>query len=215
MPAMISIRKFTVNPLQENSYLLFDDTGGCLLVDAGFYSPAERSELSAFIAANGLKPLMLLNTHCHFDHLWAVESLRKEYRIPFLHHSGDRLLLEQAAGQGALFGFFMEPVLPADRLLTGGETLRFGNSSLQVIHVPGHSPGHVAFHSPDQQFVLCGDVLFRGSIGRSDLPGGDYFRLLESIHDRLLTLPPQTTVYCGHGPDTTISREKKENPFLI
>ncbi|HOF54827.1 MAG TPA: MBL fold metallo-hydrolase [Prolixibacteraceae bacterium] len=212
---MITIKRFTVNPLEENSYLLSDESGECLIVDAGFYFPGEKEEITAFIAEAGLTPVGLINTHCHFDHLMGVEYLRKKYGIPFSCPFGEEYWLSRASKQAAMFGFRMEDVAPADSLLTEGEPVRFGNSLLEVIWVPGHSAGHVVFYSGEGKFLLSGDVLFRGSIGRSDLHGGNYAQLMRSIGEKLLILPPETTVWPGHGSETTIGTEKVYNPFLV
>lgn len=211
---MITVKKFTVNPIQENSYLLYDETGECLVVDAGFYEPEEQDEVLDFIRQNGLKPVGLINTHCHFDHIMGVEFLRHRFDIPFLCHQNDDFWLARASLQASLWGFEMEDIQPADRHLSDGELVTFGHSSLKVIHVPGHSPGHVTFYSAESGFLMAGDVLFCGSIGRTDLPGGNYDQLIAAIKDRLLVLPQLTKVYSGHGPETTIGGEKQNNPFL-
>jgi hydroxyacylglutathione hydrolase len=212
---MITVQKFVVNPLQENSYLLSDETGECVIVDAGFFSPDEEEAVVLFIGRNRLKPVKLVNTHCHFDHIMGVEFLRKKFSIPFECHEDDSFLLKVASGQSSLFGIKMANVSPAESYLAEAIPVRFGNSVLRVIHVPGHSPGHVAFYSADNTFLIAGDVLFYGSIGRTDLPGGNYSVLIKSIRDKILTLPTSTRVFCGHGPDTSIGFEKKNNPFLI
>ncbi len=211
---MITVHKFIVNPLQENSLLVSDETGECVFVDAGFSSKAERAEVAAFVERMGLMPVMLVNTHCHFDHLWGVEHLRHTWSIPFVHHRADARLLQQAPLQAAFFGFSPTIVKAADRYLEDGGEILFGHSALQVLHVPGHSPGHIALYAPEDGFLIGGDLLFAGSIGRSDLPGGDYHQLISSITTRLLVLPPETKVWCGHGPETTLGYEKENNPFL-
>jgi glyoxylase-like metal-dependent hydrolase (beta-lactamase superfamily II) len=211
---MISVKKFIVNPLRENSYLLLDETGECLVVDAGFFFEKEILEVSSFIEANDLKPVRLINTHCHFDHLMGVEYMRKKYGLRFACNPGDDFLIERASQQAAMFGFEMTFVGPADDSINEGDSITFGNSSLTAIRVPGHSPGHLVFYSEANKFLLAGDVLFNGSIGRTDLPGGSYEELIDNITRKLLVLPPDTMVYCGHGPETTIGFEKANNPFL-
>ena len=211
---MISVQKFIVNPLRENSYLLYDETGECLVVDAGFFYEEEFQEVSCFIEANDLKPVKLINTHCHFDHLMGVEYMRKKYVLRFACHPDDSFLIGRAAQQAAMFGFEMTFVGPADDAINEGDSITFGNSSLTAIRIPGHSPGHLVFYSEANRFLLAGDVLFNGSIGRTDLPGGSYGVLIENITRKLLILPPDTMVYCGHGPETTIGFEKANNPFL-
>jgi hydroxyacylglutathione hydrolase len=211
---MIKVEKYIVNPLQENTWLVYDDSLECIIIDAGFHYRDEKEEIVSVIAENNLKPVKLINTHCHFDHMLGVEFLRDQYNIPFLVHESDLFWVEKAVEQGEFFGFNMNPVSPPDGFIKAGEPLKFGNSSLDVIHVPGHSPGHVVFHAADDKFIIAGDVLFYGSIGRTDLPGGDYRTLITSINEKLFVLPDETIVYCGHGPETTIGFEKMNNPFM-
>lgn len=211
---MISIQKFIVNPLRENSYLLYDETGESIILDAGFFYEEEFTELEDFIREKQLTPKMLINTHCHFDHLFGIEALKEKYNLKFLCHREDEFLIERSADQAAMFGFSMNSVSKPDGFLEEGSEVVFGNSQLKAIHVPGHSPGHLVFHSAEEKFIMAGDVLFYGSIGRTDLPGGSYSGLIENIKHKLLVLPPETTVYSGHGPETTIGFEKDNNPFL-
>lgn len=211
---MLEIRKFIVNPLQENSFVVSDETGKCIFIDPGFYFPEEKNKLKKYISDNNLDPVMIANTHCHFDHIMGVEFLRNEYDIPFLAHREDAIWVENAVEQGEMFGFRIEPVNMPDYFLTVNEPLKFGNSVLQIMHIPGHSPGHVVFYSEDDAVLISGDVLFYGSIGRSDLPGGDHRTLISNIKEKLFSLPAGVKVFCGHGPDTTIDRERSSNPFL-
>ncbi len=211
---MIKVEKYIVNPLQENTWLLYDETRECIIIDAGFHYKDEKEEILSVIAENSLKPVKLVNTHCHFDHMLGIEFMRNHYNLPFFVHKDDLFLVERAVAQGEMFGFSMKPVLPPDGFISGGETLKFGNSELSIIHVPGHSPGHVVFYAKHEKFLVAGDVLFYGSIGRTDLPGGDYNTLINAIRSELFILPDDTVVYCGHGPETTISFEKTNNPFL-
>jgi len=211
---MISIKKFTFNPLQENTYVLYDETGDCIIIDAGCYFSYEKEELVSFIEESGLNPVKLVNTHCHFDHILGITFCRTKYKVPFYMHQDDEFLIERAAEQGDVFGVPLEPVGPPDGLISEGEQVRFGNSWLETIHVPGHAPGSLVFYHPGQKFMLAGDVLFNGSIGRTDLPRGNYGQLIRNIRAKLLILPEDTVVYCGHGPETSIGAEKKSNPFL-
>jgi|LSQX01.1.fsa_nt_gb glyoxylase-like metal-dependent hydrolase (beta-lactamase superfamily II) len=211
---MLKVKKFVVNPLQENSYVLSDETGSCVIVDPGFYFEEEYEELRLYIAENRLTPVMIANTHCHFDHIFGVETLRKQYNIPFLAHRDDEFWLEQAIAQGKMFGFDVEPVNSPDSYFEEGELLKFGNTELEIIHIPGHSPGHVVFYSEVDDVVIGGDVLFHGSIGRTDLPGGNHQALISGIKNKLFLLPDETKVFCGHGPETTLGFEKNNNPFL-
>ena len=211
---MIKVNKFVVNPLGENSFIVSDETGECVFIDPGFYYEEEHQEIKDFIAENQLNPVKIVNTHCHFDHIWGVEFVRNEYKIPFLAHAEDNFWVERATQQAEMFGFEMNSVAPADSFLVENEYIEFGNSRLKIIHVPGHSPGHVVFYSENDKILVAGDVLFYGSIGRTDLPGGDYQTLISNIKNKLFDLPNETKVYCGHGPETSLGFEKRTNPFL-
>lgn len=211
---MLKVEKFVVNPLQENTFVLSDETGECIFIDPGFYFDVEHGEIKSYLSENNLKPVMIANTHCHFDHIMGVEFIRNEYRIPFYAHQDDAFWVEKAIDQGQMFGFEMEPVQAPDFFFKAEEILKFGNSELEIIHIPGHSPGHVVFYSEKDGIVVGGDVLFYGSIGRTDLPGGDYHTLISGIKSKLFRLPDDTRVYCGHGPETTVGFEKRSNPFL-
>lgn len=210
----MQIKKFTFNPVQENTFVVYDETGECVIIDAGCYFENERHELDTFIAAKQLKPVRLINTHCHFDHIMGVTHCRTKYDLQFAVHPDEVPLVEMAAEQGELFAIPIEPVGAPDAFFLEGDHICFGNSSLQVIAAPGHSPGGVVFYHPEQKILVAGDVLFYGSIGRTDLPGGSFEQLTKNIKSKLLTLPEETIVYCGHGPETTIGFEKKNNPFL-
>jgi len=211
---MIKVEKFVVNPLSENSFVLSDETGECIIIDPGFFDVEEQEELKGFIESNELTPIRIVNTHCHFDHILGVEFIRRQYKIPFVAHEADAFWVEKAVEQGAMFGFNIQNVNPIDTFIDENESVKFGKSQLQVIHVPGHSPGHVCFYSEPDKMLIAGDVLFYGSIGRTDLPGGNYETLISSIKSKLFALPDDTKVYCGHGPQTTIGFEKRTNPFL-
>jgi len=203
-----------VNPLGENSFVLSDETGQCIFIDPGFYYEEEHEEVKRYISDHQLKPVKIINTHCHFDHIMGVEFARKTYNIPFYAHPEDAFWIERAESQGEMFSIKMSAVQAADQFLNEGDVVKFGNTSMEVIHVPGHSPGHVVFYCKKQDFLMAGDVLFYGSIGRTDLPGGDYNTLISKIKQKLFKLPDNTKVYSGHGPETTLGFEKKSNPFL-
>ncbi len=211
---MIKVEKFVVNPLGENSYIVSDESGECIFIDPGFYYEEEHQEIKDYIKHNGLTPVKITNTHCHFDHIMGVEFVRNEFEIPFCAHADDAFWVEKAIDQGKMFGFQMKPVSPINEFLVDDAFIEFGNSKLKIIHVPGHSPGHVVFYSEQEKILIAGDVLFYGSIGRTDLPGGNYETLISGIKSKLFTLPGETKVYCGHGPETTLGFEKASNPFL-
>ncbi|TDE16241.1 MBL fold metallo-hydrolase [Dyadobacter psychrotolerans] len=211
---MIQIKSFTFNPFSENTYLLYDETGEAVIVDPGCYGAEETSQLYGFIESHNLAPVRIINTHAHIDHVLGVAAVKAKYNIPFLLHIIDEPLLKAVRTYAPNYGFpaFDEPEI--DGYLDEGSIVTFGNSLLKVIFVPGHAPGHIAFVSDEQRFVIGGDVLFRQSIGRTDLPGGDFDTLIGSIKNKLFTLPDDYTVYAGHMGPTTIGFEKKNNPFL-
>lgn len=211
---MITIQSFTFNPFSENTYLLYDETGEAIIIDPGCYDSGEFSALYDFIETHKLKPVRIVNTHAHIDHVLGVQAVKVKYNIPFSLHKIDEPLLKAVKTYAPNYGFprFDEPEI--DSYLIEGETVKFGNSTLKIIFVPGHAPGHVAFVSDEQRFVIGGDVLFRQSIGRTDLPGGDFETLIDSIRHKLFTLDDDYTVYAGHMGPTTIGFEKKNNPFL-
>lgn len=211
---MIQIKKFIVNPLQENTYLLFDETKEAIVVDPGFYYEEEQQEIDDFIEKNKLKLVKIINTHCHFDHIIGVEYIRKKYQVPFCAHHADLFWVQGLVEKGRSFGFNFNPVNDPDCFINETDTINFGNSELMIFHVPGHSPGHLVFYSNSQEFILAGDVLFQGSIGRTDLEQGDFNQLITNIKEKLFPLPDETVVYSGHGADTTIGYEKRNNPFL-
>lgn len=211
---MIQIQSFTFNPFSENTYILHDESGEAVIIDPGCYDKAEYQKLNNYIENNGLKPVKIVNTHAHIDHVLGVAVLQRKYNIPFYLHKLDEPLLKAVKAYAPNYGFvqFDEPEI--NGYSDEGDTVQFGNSSLAVIFVPGHAPGHVAFVNDEQHFVIGGDVLFRQSIGRTDLPGGDMKILLNSIRTKLFTLDDDYTVYAGHMEPTNIGFEKKNNPFL-
>jgi glyoxylase-like metal-dependent hydrolase (beta-lactamase superfamily II) len=211
---MITVKKFVANQLGENSFVLHDETCECIFIDPGFYFEEEHLEIKNYIKSHNLTPVKITNTHCHFDHIMGVEFVRNEYKIPFQAHKDDAFWVNGASAQAQRFGLEMLPVSPIDEFLAEKELVKFGQSQLEIIHVPGHAPGHVVFYSKEDSFLIAGDVLFYGSIGRTDLPGGNYNMLISNIKNKLFALPDDTKVYCGHGPETTIGFEKTTNPFL-
>ncbi|NJK94567.1 MAG: MBL fold metallo-hydrolase [Bacteroidales bacterium] len=211
---MIKIKTLVFNPFQENTYLLSDETNECIIVDAGCYGPKEFDLLINYIEKNQLNPVRLVNTHCHVDHILGIGELMQKYNIPFEANKEEDPIIADAVNHGKVFGFVLDqPPFPTHYIKEGDE-IKFGNSLLKVLEVPGHSRGHIALHSEAENFVVVGDVLFRGSIGRTDLPGGDYDQLINSIYKKLLVLDRSTVVYPGHGPSTTIGQEIMTNPFL-
>ena len=211
----MTIKTFIFNPFQENTYLLFDETKEAVLVDAGCITDAEKQLLKRFIEENGLTLKRLISTHLHLDHQFGNKFIFNTFGLKPEACVEDEYLLENVVAQARSFGFAVEEeAQPLGAYIVENQEIMFGNSSLKAIHVPGHSPGSIAFYSEKDGFLLVGDVLFRGSIGRTDLPKGDYATLILSITKKLLPLPDSTVVYSGHGPATTIGYEKINNPYL-
>ena len=211
---MITVKTFVFNPFYENTFVLSDETGEAIIVDAGNYTEKENQEIDAYLSDNNLTPVKLVNTHCHIDHISGIEYLKNKYQLQFYANSGDQSLLDGAKKHGLVFGFEIEKAPSIDVEIKGGDTVTFGSSELSVYDVPGHSRGHVALHAKADNFILVGDVLFNNSIGRTDLEGGDYDVLMNSIRTQLLPLEDTTKVLSGHGPHTTIGDERQNNPFL-
>lgn len=211
----MTIKTFTFNPFQENTYLLFDETKEAVLIDAGCITETEKLTLKRFIDENGLTLKRLINTHLHLDHQFGNEFVADTFGLLPEANQQDEFLLANVVEQARSFGFSVEEEAQAlGAYINEGDEIKFGNCSLKAIHVPGHSPGSLAFYSEKEGVVFAGDVLFRNSIGRTNLPYGDYATLILSITKKLLPLPDSTVVYCGHGPSTTIGSEKSSNPYL-
>lgn len=199
-----------------NTYLIFDpETKQCVVVDPGMSNPQEEKAIENFIAEKGLTLTQIINTHLHIDHVAGVPFLRKKYGVPVLAHEGDEILGLKISHQAAAFGLDLDlDSIEISEYLKAGDVIKVGNGQLKVLAVPGHSKGSIALYDPEGGFLISGDALFKGSIGRTDLPGGDYKELIDSIEDQLLSLPDSTVVFPGHGPSSTIGEEKRTNPFL-
>lgn len=211
---MINIKKFVFNPFQVNTYLLWDDTLECIIIDAGCADAKENQEITAFIAEKGLKPVKLLNTHSHIDHIAGNVYISKHYDLKLEAHQEGKPFIHHSKENASIYGFEDFQTMLPEIHIQEGDVIRWGNSELEVIDTPGHAAGSVCFISHAQKFVIVGDVLFYQSIGRTDLPSGDYDLLIKNISTKLLTLPQDYTVYSGHGPETTIGFEAYANPFL-
>ena len=204
----------TFNPFQENTYILHDDTNECVVIDPGCYEKQEREQLKSYIKENGLKVVRLLNTHCHIDHILGNKFVADTYNVGLEIHREDEQTLRAVPTYAPAYGFQMyEEVLPT-AYLKEGDVVAFGKIELQVLFTPGHAPGHVVFYNGPEKICIGGDVLFQNSIGRTDLPGGNFDALISSIKSKLFALPDDVTVYPGHGPETTIGHERNNNPFL-
>lgn len=211
---MLKVEVLTFGPFQENTALIFDEAGHCAIVDPGCMSASEQMHLSAFIQNNGLKPVLLLNTHCHVDHIAGNRYVADTYGLQLHIHPEDEKILAMQEQVCKMYGLPCDHSPKPGIYLHDGDRIKIGNDELEVIFTPGHAPGHVVFYSEKDGFVVNGDVLFNGSIGRTDLPFGDFDTLIRSIKTRMFALPDSTVVYCGHGPETSIGREKQFNPFL-
>ncbi len=211
---MIYIKTFVCNPYQENTYILYDDTGSCAIIDPGMYGNKEENEVVAFIESNQLRPELLLNTHCHIDHVLGNRFIYDTFGLIPQFHEGELPVLIEVQNYAPQMGIRYEVSPIPEAFLTSEGEVQFGNHSLQIISAPGHSPAHLCFYSQEEGFLIGGDVLFKGSIGRTDLPGGNHQQLLSNIKEKIYTLPEETLVYPGHGPTTTIAIEKLSNPFV-
>ena len=211
---MISIHSFVFSPLQENTYILFDESRECAIIDPGCYDDRERAMMTGFIADQGLKPVKLLNTHCHLDHIFGNRFVFDKYGLKPEINKKDLPVLDSLQMTANLYGLSAEPSPLPETYLNEGDIISFGNSKLEIVFTPGHSPGSITFYNREQKFIIAGDVLFYGSVGRSDLPGGSHETLINSIENKLLPLGDDFKVYSGHGPVTTIGFERQNNPFL-
>lgn len=211
---MLHIKRFTFNPVEENMYLLYNEDKECCIVDPGCYTATEQETLQAFITANGLRPVLLLNTHCHFDHVFGNKFIHDTYGLELHIHEKEKVLLDYAPQSARGYGLSFDNYEGQVHFLAEKDKVQVGQDELKVLFIPGHAPGHIVFYCEKQGFVIGGDVLFRGSIGRTDLPFGDFDQLVSGIRSELFTLPEETIVYPGHGEETTVGYEKKSNPFF-
>jgi len=211
----MTIKTFTFNPFQENTYLIYDETGEAAVIDAGCYNETEKQLIKNYLADNNLVLKKVLNTHLHIDHQFGNKFLFETYGLKPEASKEDEFLLENIAEQLRMFGLPAgEGVQNIGSYIEDNQVIKVGNITLKAIHVPGHSPGSMCLYAENDGVLFAGDVLFRGSIGRTDLPKGDYATLINAITERLLPLPNETVVYSGHGPTTTIGNEKQQNPYL-
>lgn len=211
---MFQIKVFTFNPVQENTYLLYNEQKECIIIDPGCYFDDEKDKLKSFVNLNKLHPKLLLNTHCHLDHVFGNKFIAEEYKLVLKTHPLEKQVLEMAPASGLMFNLPFDSYQGEVIYLQEGDVVSLGDDELKVIHAPGHSPGSICFYCEKQKFIIGGDVLFQNSIGRTDLPLGNHEALLKNIREKLFILPDDITVYPGHGEPTTIGHEKKENPFL-
>lgn len=213
---MATVYSFTFNTFAENTYVVYDDTQECVIIDPGCSDARERQRLANFIAANNLTPVRLLNTHCHIDHIFGNRFVAETYKLALEIHEGELPVLQAFPAVAQMLGIGGIQQSPdASKFLKEGDTLSFGETEFEVLLTPGHSPASVCFYNKKGKFVLSGDVLFERSIGRTDLLGGNYETLMNSIFDQLLTLSDDVVIYPGHGKATTIGAERSQNPFVL
>ncbi len=212
---MTQLKSFTFNPFSENTYIVFDDeTREAIVFDPGCYTENERKMLKKFISDNELIVKRLINTHCHLDHVFGNPFVSETYNVSLECHRAELPILERVEAAGMMFGTPVPPQETPSVFIEDGDVIRLGNIELTAILAPGHSPGSLCFYEGKNKFLIGGDVLFLGSIGRTDLPLGNHKQLIESIETRLMSLPDDVKVYSGHGQPTTIGRERLHNPFL-
>lgn len=211
---MLNVKIFQFNPLQENTYLVYDDQKNCLIFDPGCYFDNERDLLVDFIVKNGLLPVQLWNTHCHLDHVFGNKFIHEQYGLILQIHEGEKKVLDRAPESGLMWNVPFDNYIGPINAITAEKSFDFGGERVQILETPGHSPASISFYFPESGFVIAGDVLFRESVGRTDLPGANPDTLVKSILEKLYTLPEETIVYSGHGMPTTIGHEKRHNPFV-
>ncbi|MDQ3844995.1 MAG: MBL fold metallo-hydrolase [Bacteroidota bacterium] len=211
---MLNVQSFIFNPVQENTYVVYNEQKQCCIIDPGCYFASEELELKRFIEQNGLQPLYLLNTHCHLDHIFGNRWVHKTYNLTLHLNKLEKPVLEYGPVAGQMWQLPFDNYDGAFHFIDEGDVIRLGEDELHILFTPGHSPGSITFYNRAGKFIISGDVLFNGSIGRTDLPGGDFSLLEESIKTKLYTLPEDVIVYPGHGDSTTIGDEMKTNPFV-
>jgi len=210
----MEIFRLVFSPITVNTYILADESGKCAVIDCGCYDEPEFKEMTDLIEERKLDPVLLLNTHCHLDHIFGNRMFLDKYKLGAYCHVDEEMNRKNALMYAEYFGLTMEePPEPAG-FISDGASVSFGSETLTALHVPGHAPGSLAFYSKKNNAVFTGDILFAGSIGRSDIPGGDHLMLIKKIKSKLFILPPETVVYPGHGEATTIGTEMKSNPYL-
>ncbi len=210
----MQIHKLTFNDFRVNTYILTDQTRECLIVDAACHMPEEEQQLSRFIKEKHLMPVKMVNTHNHIDHILGNLFVRETYNIPLIAHKAGDGFLKTAEGSASVFGFQLKGTVKPECYVAEGDNITFGETTLKVLYTPGHAVGSICLYEKKAGILISGDVLFRDSIGRTDLPTGDYELLNENIKNKLYSLPDETVVYPGHGPETTIGEEIMNNPFV-
>ena len=210
----MEVKSFTFNAFAENTYVLYDNTKECIIIDPGCNNDQERNQLVQFLSENDLQPVRLINTHCHIDHVLGNKFISEKYELPLESHKGEVPVLDSCTMVSNMYQIPYDTSPKITKFLAEEDLIAFGDSELSILFTPGHSPASISFYHKDSGNLIAGDVLFQQSIGRTDLPGGDYDTLIASIKQKFFVLPNETVVYPGHGPSTTIGYEKEHNPFL-
>lgn len=211
----MNVKIFINNPWQENTYLLYDETGEAVIIDCGCYNDQEKENIKSFLKDNNLNLVKLLNTHLHIDHVFGNSFINEEFGLKTTAEKSDNYLVEEAPRYAAMLGLQGIEAPPAvGEFISEGDIIRFGNTELKVIHTPGHTPGGVCYYCEKDKVIFVGDSLFEGSIGRTDLPGGSYDDLIDSLKNKVIVLDEDVKVYSGHGPASSIGYERHTNPFL-
>ena len=210
---MLHVKTFVFNPFSENTYVVYDDSLEAVVIDPGCYEQEEKDQLDNFIKSEKLTIKYFLDTHAHIDHVLGNYHVKEKYKVPFLMHKKDEPVLKAVKAYAPNYGFINYTEALPDQFLEEGDEVIFGNSKFSVLFVPGHAPGHIAFYNQKEKILMGGDVLFKRSVGRTDLPGGNHETLINSIHQKLFVLPDDVVVYPGHGDTTTLGEEKTSNPF--
>jgi glyoxylase-like metal-dependent hydrolase (beta-lactamase superfamily II) len=211
---MLKIKSFEFSPIQENTYIVYNEFNDCAIIDPGCYFDDEKDALLQYIDRMGLKPRMLLNTHCHLDHVFGNKFISEQFGLTLHIHENEKPVLAFAPASGLMYNMPFDNYSGDLIFLKEHDSIKLGEDELKVLLTPGHSPGSLSYYCEKEKFVISGDVLFFRSIGRTDLPLGDHETLIRSIRQQLFVLPDDTKVYSGHGQPTTIGDEKKENPFF-
>jgi hydroxyacylglutathione hydrolase len=212
---MANVLQLTFNPFQENTYLIYDDTQECIILDPGCSTPEEQAELITEIDRLALRPVRLINTHCHIDHVLGNRFISNTFGLTLEAHQGEQPVLDSGLQVASMYHIPYDPSPAIGKFLTAGDLIQFGNTTLKAIFTPGHSPASLSFYCEKDRFLIAGDVLFKNSIGRYDLPGGNLNTLMKSIKEKLMILPDDVKVHSGHGPSTTIGEERRNNPYLV
>ncbi len=204
----------TFSAFEVNTYILYDKSKECVIIDPACNNKQEQNSLLNFLKENRLKPVKLLNTHCHLDHVFGNKFIANTFNLKTEASKDEEFNIKNVLNAANLYGIYTDEPYPIENFIKEGDVITFGFSTLDVLHVPGHTAGSLVFYAKEDKFIVAGDVLFKGSIGRTDLPGGNYDTLISEIKTKLFSLPDDTTVYPGHGPQTEIGFEKRHNPFF-